>query len=79
MITAKLKLNSKAEHNEGNVGLVFGADYRDDEGNLINQEWAYATPSCSVTMMVNAGVGELFTQGSTYTITFAEEELNRHG
>lgn len=73
MITAKLKLNNKVENAEGNVALTFNANYRDDEGNLINQEWAYATPHAVYNTTVNAAIGELFTQGKSYVVTIEEE------
>lgn len=73
MITAKLKCTNKVESAEGNVSLTFNANYRDDEGNLINQEWSYATPYAAYHTTVNAEVGALFTQGKSYLVTFEEE------
>jgi len=73
MITAKVYCGNKVEQNEGNVSLSFNANYRDADGNLINQEWAYATPHCTVNMTVRAEIGELFEQGKSYTLTFEEE------
>ena len=73
MITAKLKCTNKVENQEGYVSLTFNANYRDDDGNLINQDWAYATPYAAYNTTVKAEVGALFEQGKSYLVTFEEE------
>jgi hypothetical protein len=73
MITAKLRLDSMTQHAEGYAALSFSAPYRDESGNLINQEWAYATPHLSAHATVRADVAEHFEQGKTYLVTFEEE------
>lgn len=73
MITAKLKLTNKVDNEGGYTSLTFSANYRDDAGELINQEWAYATPYGVYNTTVRADVGALFTQGASYHVTFEEE------
>lgn len=77
MITAKVKCYNKvANEPDGNVSLAFNANYRDDDGNLINQEWAFATPHLGISMTVNRATGDLFEQGKEYTLTFEVEETD---
>lgn len=73
MISAKVRLNNKAVNDEGYVSLSFSANYADDQGNPINQDWAYATPHMSVSATVRSEVGERFEQGKSYTLHFEEE------
>lgn len=73
MITAKLKCTNKVDNEGGYVSLTFSANYRNDAGDLINQDWAYATPYGVYNTTVRPEVGELFTQGASYLVTFEEE------
>lgn len=74
-VTAKVKCYSKSGGMAGtSVSLSFSANYTDDNGNRINEDWAVATPALSVSMTVKPEVGELFEQGKSYTLTFEREE-----
>lgn len=73
MVTAKVKCYSKNDVGEGNASLAFSANYTDDKGNRINEDWAVATPTLSVSMTVNAAAAQRFEQGKAYTLTFEEE------
>lgn len=71
MVTAKATLVEKKETLSG-VYLMFGANY--DNGK--NQEWAHATPSLNFTMTVKKSVGDMFTVGKHYTVSFTEDEVH---
>jgi hypothetical protein len=74
-VTAKVKCTNKVEQN-GGVSLSFFANYKDADGNLVNQEWAAFTPHLSVSMTVKPGsdAADAFEHGKTYTLTFSPEE-----
>jgi len=74
-VTAKVKLGSKiqyptTDHWGGFWTLNFMPDY--DDGR--NAEWANASPSLSLTMVVRDDVHHLFEQGQAYTLTFTPSE-----
>jgi hypothetical protein len=68
-VTAKVILNDKGVANDGQVQLVFNADYADGR----NKEWAKYTPALSLTMAVTESVAQQFDLGQGYTLTFAKE------
>ncbi len=71
-VTAKVKLNVKSEHGEGDdryAVLSFAPDYQDGR----NAAWALATPHLHLEMTVRGDVGDLFQAGKSYTLTFDEE------
>jgi hypothetical protein len=70
VITAKVKLQSKGESNDGQQLLTFVADYNDGR----NKEWAKYTPALSLSMCVLDEVADHFTEGSPYTLTFTPSE-----
>lgn len=72
-VTAKVKCTSKTENADGSFALGFNANYADDNGNRLNEEWAVYTPHCFTQMTVVASVGELFEPGKAYTLSFQEE------
>lgn len=69
-IAAKIKCAS----NEPNTGdqrtLWFTPDYADGR----NKEWADATPTLSLQMVVKGGVAEHFKPGNAYTLTFTPDD-----
>lgn len=67
-ITAKVTCSWKAA-GESSTQLYFAPDYTDGR----NAEWASATPTLSLQMTVKPEVGELFTTGGRYTLTFTTE------
>ncbi len=71
--TVKVVCTEKSENTEGVISLSFSANYADEKGNPINQDWAYATPHCGIRMTVNATAGENFEKDKTYTLTFKED------
>ncbi len=64
-VTAKVQLSQKNQF-VANTALVFTPDYADPA----NKAWAEATPALSFTMTVIPSVGDLFTPGGKYTVTF---------
>jgi hypothetical protein len=66
--TAKIMLGSKIDY-EGQTILSFFPDYSDGR----NKEWASATPSLSLTMVVKPEVAANFKPQHRYTLTFEEE------
>lgn len=73
-VTAKVKCYSKTQTGDNAFSLQFSANYTDDNGNRINEDWAVATPALSVGMTVNATAAEHFEQGKSYTLVFEPEE-----
>jgi|1185.fasta_scaffold00984_2 hypothetical protein len=69
-VTAKVKLDRKADAGNGQVSLSFSPDYQDGR----NAEWSEATPALSVSMTVKGDVAERFTEGGKYTLTFEPSE-----
>lgn len=69
-INAKIKLSNKADIHDGQVALVFGADYNDGR----NKEWSKYTPALSLSMTVLESVAEKFEVGKAYTLTFTPSE-----
>lgn len=70
-VTAKVRLGSKIQiAANGDVNLNFYPDYADGR----NKEWASASPSLSLQMVVKAEVAELFEQMGTYTLTFERND-----
>jgi hypothetical protein len=70
--TAKVRLDSKTLAGTGKdaqCGLVFHADYADGR----NAEWSLYTPVAEFKMTVKAALGERFTLGGSYLVTFEEE------
>lgn len=67
-ITAKVTCSWKAP-GESSTQVYFAPDYADGR----NAEWASATPSLSLQMTVKPEVGDLFTTGGKYTLTFTPE------
>ena len=65
-VAAKVACSFK-QQGEGNVLVGFTPDYAQGR----NSEWASATPSLSLTMVVKDA--DLFTLGAKYTLTFDEE------
>jgi len=69
-VTAKVECTQKEQAWDGATRLAFGPDYRDGR----NAEWAAATPSLSVQMMVLDAVAEHFEHGGKCTLTFTPTE-----
>lgn len=72
-VTAKIRCNDKqvTGEDEGRQARVgFGPDYQDDR----NKEWAAATPTLSLQMVLNGSVIDRFEIGRTYTLTFTESD-----
>lgn|GEM_PF-4458479 len=68
-ITAKVRCNSRTPAPDGTQDdVVFGADYKDADGNLVNTDWARWTPGLSIYMSVRHEVP--FEPGTSYTLTF---------
>lgn len=63
--TAKIKLASREDLQNGQVALRFEPDYQDDR----NKEWAESTPTLQISMNVKGAVAENFQPGA-YTLTF---------
>lgn len=73
MVTAKVKVWTKVENGEGEQRqstVTFGADYSDGR----NKEWASATPSLQITMLMRGPVADQFEIGKAYTLQFVAEE-----
>jgi hypothetical protein len=66
-VTAKVSCTYK-QLGQGAVQVVFSPDY----ASGANVEWASATPSLSLSMVVKDA--SLFDVGQRYTLTFAETE-----
>ncbi len=72
MVTAKVKCTLKQSFGEGDnqyTQVSFQPDY--DDGR--NAEWAYFTPSLSLTMNVNNQAAEHFQGDSAYILQFVPE------
>ncbi len=69
-ITAKIKVTTKSDVNDGQVNLGFNADYADDR----NKEWAKYTPALSLSMAVLESVADHFEVGQSFTLTFDPSE-----
>lgn len=72
-VTAKVICTTKRVTGEGDnaqAALNFSVDYGDER----NQEWAAATPSLNISMVVNGKVHERFQQGHHFTLTFEDED-----
>ena len=70
-VTAKVRIGSKIKQNDGgDVMVQFYPDYQDGR----NKEWAAATPSLSLQMVVRGDVADRFTSGAAYTLTFEEDQ-----
>lgn len=79
-VTAKVTCLEAAKDAEGRyVTLRFSAHYTDREGNRVNQDWAYATPSLGMHMVVQPEVAALFDVEGTYTITFTPDASESDG
>ncbi len=68
-ITAKVKVTNNVVNGDY-ASLSFNADYADGR----NQEWAYATPSLSLSMTVRPEVAERFPMGQAFTLTFTGDD-----
>jgi hypothetical protein len=73
IVTAKIKCASKTvRHDEkGDVHsatVSFNANYRDANGDLINQEWADATPALNLTMTLNGKAAAFFDESRNYEL-----------
>lgn len=71
-ITAKVTCVSREPCGTTQSTIRFGANYADKAGNRINREWAAATPSFSLSMVVLNEVP--FEAGKAYTLTFDDGE-----
>lgn len=70
-VTAKVALGSKKSAAYPDASeLTFYPDYADGR----NKEWAVATPSLTLTMIVKNDVAELFEPSARYTLTFEPSE-----
>jgi hypothetical protein len=67
--TAKVKVAAKTPSWDDNSNLTFYADYADGK----NAQWAAATPSMTVTMVVNNTVAETVEIGDAFTLTFHKD------
>jgi hypothetical protein len=72
-ITAKVKLNRKGPVSAEQVELEFNANYADDNGNRVNEEWSRYTPNLYLRMFVTEDAARHFEQGKAYTLTFTPE------
>lgn len=68
-ITAKVKCSYSKEDQPGFTRLEFSPDYQDSR----NQEWAAATPTISISMVVKNDIAEHFEFGQAYTLTFSKD------
>lgn len=74
-VTAKVVVSNRIEHKKNaegevyNVAVSFYPDYADGR----NKEWAFATPSLSLTMNVRPEVAQFFPLGQKFTLTFEPE------
>lgn len=73
-VTAKVTCTSKGlSADELSTTLGFSAHYQDKNGELVNQEWAHATPHLGINMTVKSDVGDLFEEGAHYELSFTRE------
>lgn len=70
-VTAKVKVIGKGGVVDGQVVLIFSADYADER----NKEWAKYTPAFSLQMTVLESVADKFAVGQPFTLTFSPEVL----
>ena len=68
--TAKVFLHQKIDASDGQVQLLFNADYNDGR----NKEWAKYTPALSLSMTVIDSVADQFDVSGKYTLTFEKSE-----
>lgn len=68
-ITAVASLYTKGDVMDGQVALVFCADYADER----NKAWAKYTPGLTVNMTVLDSVADQFEQGGRYLLTFEKQ------
>jgi hypothetical protein len=78
VVTAKVRcLHKTLSHDEkGDVhsaAVSIGPNYTDENGNLVNQAWASATPALSLTMTLNPVAAEHFKVGRTYELHLVPE------
>jgi hypothetical protein len=69
-MTAKVRLQSKTDSQDGQQQLTFAPDYADDR----NKEWAKYTPALNLTMTVKSEVGDKHAIGDNFTLIFEPEE-----
>lgn len=74
-ITAKVKCTSLIEYPTRDTwGGYWNVTFSPDYGEGRNAEWANASPSLSLTMVLAPDKGNLFEQGQAYTLTFTPSE-----
>ena len=69
--TAKVVVTGRTsfgQPGDSGVTIHFGPNYNDER----NKEWAYYTPSLSISMSVRESVADNFLQGQKFTLTFEE-------
>ncbi|WP_086668042.1 hypothetical protein [Lentzea kentuckyensis] len=69
-VTAKVKCTNKTPSFRDQQTLWFAPNYDDDR----NKEWAEATPTLSLQMVVKGSVAEHFKPGNAYTLTFTPDQ-----
>ena len=74
-VSAKAKVSNKVVLDDGQVNLSFTANYTDDEGNRVNEEWAKYTPAFSLSMTVkDTDVMADFEWGDPVTVLIQKED-----
>lgn len=74
-VSVKAKISSKLVQADGQVSLSIMANYTDDEGNRVNEEWAKYTPVFHTSMTVkDEDVMAAFNQGDAVTILIQKED-----
>jgi hypothetical protein len=69
-MTAKVRLQSKVDFQDGQQKLTFAPNYADDR----NKEWAKYTPALNLTMNVIDAVAGKLAVGDNFTLIFELEE-----
>lgn len=75
MVTAKVKCTSLIQYpsNDHFAGFWY-VSFSPDYGEGRNAEWAAASPSLQLNMVLAPEKGDLFKQGQAYTLTFTPSE-----
>lgn len=68
-VTAKVLCQTKTLSTGDYTTLVFIPDYQDPA----NKEWATSTPNLSLNMTVKKAIGDMFSPGQKFTLTFDKE------
>jgi hypothetical protein len=74
-VTAKVKCSSLIQYpSRDRWGGYWYVSFSPDYGDGRNAEWANASPSLQLTMVLAPGKGDLFEVGKAYTLTFEPED-----